>query len=111
MAQKKIKQMRLPSSGSLTLFEAENGELGIRLQMDEQEGTDAELVQRIHSAIAGLAYHYEHNSDEVDSIGLAFINGMKLASRNQPPEPTEKKKDKKGLYSKQAAGFHAEFDE
>jgi hypothetical protein len=104
---KRIKQLRQPSSGSLSFIEGQNGQLTIRLSMDEQEGTEDFILKRIQAAIAGLAYHYERNADEIDSIGLAFLDGMKIGQGSMAqPEPEKKKK--KTHYGKSTIGFGAD---
>lgn len=77
MAKKLVKERR-QSYGTLNLVEQSDGSLAPQFDITETDGVDPRLVTRIKYALAGLAYKYQRESDDIETIGKAFIEGIEL---------------------------------
>lgn len=98
------KPQRERAFGTIALIEDKNGKLEMRCDIIETDGVPDSVMDRIKAAVAGLAYMYETQTEEVDRLGGAYLNGLEtgITITKQMQKTAAKDGEPK-------AGFHAKI--
>jgi hypothetical protein len=104
------KKIPLLSVGSIMLQEKPNGEMAVTMKLSEGVNSDPQLILRIKAAMAGMCYVYEKDTDNIDNIGLAFLEGLEkgmeiMGMEDDDDEPARPAKPQPE--AKQKMGFHS----
>jgi len=100
---KSRKPQRERAFGTIALVEDKEGKLQMHCDIMETDGASPEIMARIRAAVAGLAFLYEHDADDIDKLGGAYLSGLETGITLT--QNMHKKKD--GEEPK--AGFHAKI--
>jgi hypothetical protein len=100
---------RPPSVGTLALVETKTGLLRIHLDFSLQEGTDPMIARRLQASVAGLSYIYERDTANVESIGIAYLDGIEEGIKQI--KLADKKKNSNKNYQDSKIGFHGKMKE
>jgi hypothetical protein len=92
VSKKKIQTDRRASYGTLVLAEEQDGSLSPHFQIEETDGVNPELIERIKFGLAGLGYLWERDAETIERLGMAYLEGIEYGSRQAQEEDNEKPK-------------------
>lgn len=75
-----------PTFGIVSITENRDGTIKVNVDIEPQETSSEETINKIKSIVAGMAYYYERNEEVVEAVGSAYLEGMEVGLRQNRPQ-------------------------